>query len=267
MNNHSNAGLRTGPRLVGTIGTTALSILIPVLALVVELPAYDGVVAPTAYGVQSASVHAAAPSDESARTAPVLTFDQLLDEMCDADALARFPEPVFRQMQASSYNRKSVSRDQPEQDTRGWFADSDGDQWSVLNLTRGWWGEGDEKIYVDDAYDVSKFPNHFGTGTEDYYGWAGGVNPTKQDKFDHPYLANISVGSTAHDSTLGFNICNRIRGLDAIVFNTRLRFDMEASPGTGQRNPWDLLGYTAVTWWYAIPGARLQPSCPTGRSG
>ena len=89
------------------------------------------------------------------------------------------------------------------------------------------------------------------------------MNPTKQDQFNHPYLANISVGSTTHDSTLGFNICNRIRGLDAIPFDTRLHVDMEASPGTGQRNAWNLLGYSAVTWWYAFPGATCnRPAAP-----
>ena len=54
-----------------------------------------------------------------------------------------------------------------------------GDSWTVLNPTDGWWGEGDEKIYVDAEYDAAKFPSHFGTGTEDYYGWAGGVVPTR----------------------------------------------------------------------------------------
>jgi len=130
-----------------------------------------------------------------------------------------------------------------------------GDQWTVVNLTRGWWGEGDEKIYVDEAYATRKFPDHFGTGTEDYYGWAGGVNPTRQDKFDHPFLANISVGSTDEDNTRGFNVCARMRSLDAIPFRQRLVFDLEASPGVDQRNPWDLLGYSAVTFWYAVPGA------------
>ncbi len=129
-----------------------------------------------------------------------------------------------------------------------------GDQWTVLNLTDGWWGEGDEKIYVDDSV-ARGFPDHFGTGSEDYYGWAGGVNPTRADVFSQPFLANISVGSTEHDSTRGFNILARDRALDAIPFHKRFVFDMEASPGTDQRNPWNLLGYSSVVFWYAKPGA------------
>ena len=43
-----------------------------------------------------------------------------------------------------------------------------GDVLSVVNSVPEWWGEGDEKIYVDGE----TFPSHFGTGTEDYYGYA-----------------------------------------------------------------------------------------------
>ena len=130
-----------------------------------------------------------------------------------------------------------------------------GDAWTVLNPTHGWWGEGDEKIYVDGAWDA-KFPTHFGTGTEDYYGWAGGVNPTRADEFDEPFLANVRVGGVDGNHTRGFNILTRTRALDAIPFSKRLRFDMEISPGTGQRRPSDFLGYSAVSFWYARPGAK-----------
>lgn len=129
-----------------------------------------------------------------------------------------------------------------------------GDAWTVLNVRKdSWWGEGDEKIYVDGDWERG-FPSHFGTGTEDYYGWAGGVYPDLKDEFSAPFLANVKVGGL-DGHTQGFNICTRSRGLDAIPFQSRLRFDMEASFGTDMREPWDLLGYSAVTFWYAIPGA------------
>jgi len=128
-----------------------------------------------------------------------------------------------------------------------------GDQWTVLNPNGSWWGEGDEKIYIDGDFHRN-FPSHFGTGTEDYYGWAGGRVPTRVDEFSHPFLSNIRVGGL-DGRTLGFNICTRHRGLDAVPFVSRLRFDIEASFGVDIRNPWNLLGYSAVTWWYARPGA------------
>src|SRR5690606_37203941 len=43
-----------------------------------------------------------------------------------------------------------------------------GDLLTITNPVPQWWGEGDEKIYVDGE----AFPSHFGTGTEDYYGYA-----------------------------------------------------------------------------------------------
>ncbi|MHC4518925.1 MAG: glycoside hydrolase family 172 protein, partial [Planctomycetota bacterium] len=113
-----------------------------------------------------------------------------------------------------------------------------GDAWTVLNVEDGWWGEGDEKIYVDGAWERG-FPTHFGTGTEDYYGWAGGVNPTRADEFDEPFIANVRVGGLGPARlTRGYNICTRTRSLDAIPFTQRLRFDMEASFGVQMRKPW-----------------------------
>ncbi len=134
-----------------------------------------------------------------------------------------------------------------------------GDQWTVLNPNGGWWGEGDEKIYIDDDFQRN-FPSHFGTGTEDYYGWAGDRVPTRDDEFSHPFLSNIRVGGL-DGGTRGWNICTRQRGLDAVPFAHRLRFDIEASFGVGIRNPWNLLAYSAVTWWYARPGA--AHNCPS----
>ena len=111
------------------------------------------------------------------------------------------------------------------------------------------------------------FPTHFGTGTEDYYGWAGGVNPTRADEFSAPFLANVRVGGLAGNHTRGFNISTRTRALDAIPFSERLRFDMEASPGVDQRRPTDFLGYSAVTFWYARPGAtHNRPPQPAAAS-
>ena len=130
-----------------------------------------------------------------------------------------------------------------------------GDQLTVLNPDEGWWGEGDEKIYIDEDWN-NKFPSHFGTGTEDYYGWAGGEVPGKDDVFSHPFLANIEVGSATpvRRGAKGFNICTRVRALDAIPFSKRLVFDMEASPGTQIRNAWNFLDYSAMVFWYGRPG-------------
>ena len=86
--------------------------------------------------------------------------------------------------------------------------------------------------------------------------------PTKADEFHHPFLNNVKVGGL-DGHTMGYNILTRERALDAIPFNKRLRFDMESSFGTDMRNKWNLLGYSAVTFFYALPGAKHnRPGIP-----
>lgn len=121
-----------------------------------------------------------------------------------------------------------------------------GDQFTVLNPEQCWWGEGDEKVYVDD----DTFPSHFGTGTEDYYGWAGGVVPNPVDEFDEPFLSNVRVASP---NSMGYNTCTRTRVLDAIPFKERLDFNIESSGSN--RTSWFHLQYAVNTFWYAKPGA------------
>ncbi|MDN5211364.1 DUF2961 domain-containing protein [Fulvivirgaceae bacterium BMA12] len=125
-----------------------------------------------------------------------------------------------------------------------------GDQWTVLNPVEGWWGEGDEKIYIDEDFSKN-FPSHFGTGTEDYYGWAGGVVPTPADEFSKPFVGNIIVGE---QRSKGYNVCSRTRVLDAIPFHSRIRFDVEASCGKRQRSHY--LQYSQTTFWYGSPGIK-----------
>jgi hypothetical protein len=77
-----------------------------------------------------------------------------------------------------------------------------------------WWGEGDEKIWVDD----DSFPSWFGTGTEDYFGYAYST----RDQFDHPYRLLSATGPRrAQVSNTRFHV------LDVIRFYNSLRFDLE----------------------------------------
>ena len=50
-----------------------------------------------------------------------INLTTLLNEMVDRKQIAIFPESNYQSLQASSYNRESISPDKP-----GWFADSDG---------------------------------------------------------------------------------------------------------------------------------------------
>ncbi|MBR2584490.1 MAG: DUF2961 domain-containing protein, partial [Thermoguttaceae bacterium] len=91
-----------------------------------------------------------------------------------------------------------------------------GDVLSLVNRHRRWWGEGDEKFYVDN----DTFPSHFGTGSEDYYGYAWGTPAF----FQSPWRAQ----PRAEGPVNGGNITNlRFRCLDAIPFKERFRGSIE----------------------------------------
>ena len=121
-----------------------------------------------------------------------------------------------------------------------------GDTLVLLNRHKRWWGEGDEKIYVDGE----KFPSHFGTGTEDYYGYSWCVPQFFQSPFH-------SQPQAEGPNNYG-NVTNtRVRLLDAIPFDKAFRFDMEICHHTGTT-----VDYAAATYWYGRPGATAnhQPS-------
>ena len=54
-------------------------------------------------------------------TTKVITTASLIEEMIDLTALTRFPNPAYKTVQFSSYDRRSTIPDGP-----GWFANSDG---------------------------------------------------------------------------------------------------------------------------------------------
>ena len=91
-----------------------------------------------------------------------------------------------------------------------------GDAVTVTNTADAWWGEGDEKIYVDGE----AFPSSFGTGTEDYYGYAW----SRPEPFSHPFIAQPAGYGNFHP---GMTVNMRYRVLDAIPFNESIKADIE----------------------------------------
>ena len=91
-----------------------------------------------------------------------------------------------------------------------------GTLFQITNASKGWWGEGDEKIWVDNE----TFPSHFGTGTEDYFGYAWST----PERFARPYH-----GQTRADGPGGYGHFSMYRWhiLDPIPFQSSLRFDQE----------------------------------------
>ena len=129
-----------------------------------------------------------------------------------------------------------------------------GDTLAIHNGCGAWWGEGDEKIWVDD----DRFPSIFGTGTEDYYGYSYGDRGTF---FEAPFHAEPRWEGNRRP---GHVTNTRTRGLDGIPFDHRLSMNLEIWH-------WEAttMAYAATTYWYAHPGhaatALRTRSRPLGR--
>ena len=117
-----------------------------------------------------------------------------------------------------------------------------GDTLTIFNGHPSWWGEGDEKVYVDGE----DFPSHFGTGTEDYYGYAWS-NP---NVFSSPFHAQ-PYGKGANKIDMAAN--SRYRALDAIPFEKSLHFDMEI-----WHSHETVIDFAPTTYFYARPGAKVN---------
>ncbi|WP_300701868.1 glycoside hydrolase family 172 protein [Bacteroides sp.] len=115
-----------------------------------------------------------------------------------------------------------------------------GDVLTLFNHSRAWYGEGDEKIWVD----ADTFPSHFGTGTEDYYNssWAPVVI------FHTPFGG---APRADQQSSHGYNTFFRTRNLDGIPFSSKLQFDIELLSwikGT--------VDYATTVYWYGDAEAK-----------
>jgi len=112
-----------------------------------------------------------------------------------------------------------------------------GDQITLFNNTYEWWGEGDEKIYVDGE----DFPSSFGTGSEDYYGYSFG----RQEPFSHPFISQpVGIGNMSWGPTVNM----RHRSLDAIPFSSSISSNIELWHWANIR-----MNYALTTFYYIKP--------------
>ncbi len=120
----------------------------------------------------------------------------------------------------------------------------------IFNPTPAWWGEGDEKIYVDGE----SFPSTFGTGSEDYFGYAWGDN--------HPYMNPFHAQTRCDGPGTKGNTSNiRYQILDSVPFQKSLGFDIEVWHWEAVK-----IQYATIAYFYAGPGAGSSPVSPTCRS-
>lgn len=110
----------------------------------------------------------------------------------------------------------------------------------VRNPSRIWWGEGDEKFTVDGE----AFPSWFGTGTEDYFGYAW----CDTALFSSPFHAQVECQGPGN---FGFTQLHRTHVLDSVPFQRSFRFDLERWHWV----PDVAVDYATVAYWYGAPGA------------
>ena len=107
----------------------------------------------------------------------------------------------------------------------------------VWNPQGGWWGEGDEKFFVDGE----KYPSTFGTGSEDYFGYAW-CNP---GLFQRPFHAQtMTSGNRGHQSVVRWQVA------DAIPFHTAFDGYIEKYYRTEEKGT----QYASTVCWYLAPG-------------
>jgi hypothetical protein len=107
----------------------------------------------------------------------------------------------------------------------------------VWNPQGGWWGEGDEKFFVDGE----KYPSTFGTGSEDYFGYAWCHPGLFQRAF---HAQTMTSGNRGHQSVLRWHVA------DNVPFQKSFEGAIEKYFKTAERGT----EYACTVCWYLEPG-------------
>lgn len=109
----------------------------------------------------------------------------------------------------------------------------------------GWWGEGDEMIYIDGE----KKPSIVGTGTEDYFGNAWGFDGVA----NHPFYG-VPFLEQQPDRWKQTTVY-RLHVPDPVRFDKSIRVTLEHTWPGGQS-----YDYSSVAYWYQLePNATREP--------
>lgn len=116
-------------------------------------------------------------------------------------------------------------------------------KWDKKNID-WWWGEGDEKFYVDGE----KFPSTFGTGSEDYIGYAWSAEPpfpTFESSFANQPQTPIDGN--------GITVVNRFHLADNVPFSTSFRATLERyKPMKWGKDEQNISRYKATVYYYLL---------------
>jgi hypothetical protein len=107
---------------------------------------------------------------------------------------------------------------------------------SVTHFQGSWWGEGDDMIFIDGE----ALPSIVGTGTEDYFNHAWGMQ-----KNAFPFC-----GSIVHESDVpGYQVSYRFHITDPIHFTENIRVTMEHGHANHLADDWSSTAY----WYQTLP--------------
>ena len=122
---------------------------------------------------------------------------------------------------------------------------------SVDNVTGGWWGEGDDMVFVDGE---SWPPSFHGTGTEEIFG--GGACPDVE--YSGPYTGFHLVENRLGDPWYGKNAMYRFFVHDPIRFGHSIRVTIEHGHANDLAND-----YSSVAYWYQQGPHAPFPALPS----
>jgi hypothetical protein len=120
---------------------------------------------------------------------------------------------------------------------------------SILQRAMGWWGEGDDMIYVDGE----EFPSLHGTGSEDYFSDAWGMREDENLFYGCPLQEpDFQVGSKA--TVYRFHIP------DPIPFKKSIRVTIEHGHANDRSD-----FYSSVAYWYQSEPHDPFPALPSAK--
>jgi len=165
-----------------------------------------------------------------------------------ADKLGRFHAKWHRDAMLPKEPERAIDWPMLKTDGRGRYC---GVALEVWNPKGGWWGEGDEKFFVDGE----KFPSTFGTGSEDFFGYAW-CNPTLFYNAFHNQPRNDENNNSGHI------VVNRWQIADNIPFQKSFEGDIEKYYANNRPS----LDACMVYWYLSPKGADFyQPVAKADR--
>ncbi len=121
---------------------------------------------------------------------------------------------------------------------------------SVANLCGGWWGEGDDMIWVD-GYKWP--PDLHGTGSEDYLGHAWGMQPNAFWRNG----SSVFEGHTQTSTVGGYQTSYVFHLENPVYFEREIKVTIEAGHGNHLRND-----VSSTAYWYAAEPAPAKAPPP-----